>query len=117
MFSIAATVALNYQDIKWIPERVSNIKPFINKLNQEKINYLPKIDNWKTFEKNSRKIAFNIFYTKEKEICPIYISKNTSNCEKTNNSINDSKRRKRKMALSCSKKNNCMIKRINIKTS
>ena len=33
MFLIAATVALNYEEIKWIPERVSNIKPFINKLN------------------------------------------------------------------------------------
>ena len=37
-------------------------------------------------------------------MCPSYISKINSNCEKKN-SINDSKRRKQRMALSCSKKN------------
>ena len=31
-FQYAATVALNYREIKWNPERVSNIKPFINHL-------------------------------------------------------------------------------------
>ena len=30
-FQYAATVALNYEEIKWNPERVSNIKPIINK--------------------------------------------------------------------------------------
>ena len=30
-FQYAATVALNYEEIKWKSERVSNIKPFINK--------------------------------------------------------------------------------------
>ena len=32
MFSVA-TVALNYEEIESHPERVSNIKPFINKYN------------------------------------------------------------------------------------
>ena len=36
-------------------------------------------------------------------MCPSYISKINSNCEKKN-SINDSKRRKQRMALSCSKR-------------
>ena len=45
------TVALNYGEIEWHPERVSNIKPFINKYNWKRINYLSKMDNWKTFEK------------------------------------------------------------------
>ena len=36
-------------------------------------------------------------------MCPSYISKINSNCEKKNY-INDSKRRKKRMALSCSKK-------------
>ena len=31
-FQYAATVALNYQDIKWNSERVSNIEPFIKKI-------------------------------------------------------------------------------------
>ena len=30
-FQYAATVALNYEEIKWKLERVSNIKPFIYK--------------------------------------------------------------------------------------
>ena len=30
-FQYAVTVALNYEEIKWNPERVSNIEPFINK--------------------------------------------------------------------------------------
>ena len=78
----AATVALNYEETKWNPERVSNIKPFINKYNWKRINYPSKIDDWKTFEKNNPTIALNILYVKEKEICPAYISKFNSNCEK-----------------------------------
>ena len=30
-FKHEITVALNYQEIIWNPERVSNIKPFVNK--------------------------------------------------------------------------------------
>ena len=77
-----AMVTLNYEEIKWNPERVSNIKPFINKYNWDEIKYPLKIDNWKTFEKNNPTVAFNGLYTKEMEICPTYISKINSNCEK-----------------------------------
>ena len=34
------------------------------------------------FEKNNPTIALNILCIKEKEICPAYISKINSNCEK-----------------------------------
>ena len=64
----------------WIATR--NIKPFVNELNWKGINSSSKIDDSKTFEKNNRKIAINILYIKEKEICLAYISKITSNCEK-----------------------------------
>ena len=40
----AAAVALIYEEIKCNPERVSNIKPFINKYNWEEISYPSKID-------------------------------------------------------------------------
>ena len=50
-FQYAATVALNYGEIKWNPERVSKIKPFINKYNWKGISYPIKIDDWKAFEK------------------------------------------------------------------
>ena len=35
----AAANALHYEEIKWNPQRVSIIKPFINKYNWEGINY------------------------------------------------------------------------------
>ena len=83
---------------------VSNIKPLINKYNWKGIYYPSKLDEWKTFEKNNQRIALNILHIKEKEICPAYISNINSNFEKQI-IINDSKRRKRRMALSCSKEN------------
>ena len=64
------------------PERVSNIKPFINNYHWKGINYLWKIDDWKTFEKNNLTIALNILYIKEKWICSAYIPKTHLNCEK-----------------------------------
>ena len=64
------------------PERVSNIIPFRNKYNWEGINYQPKIDDWKTFEKSNPTIAFNILYKKEKEICPPHNSDHNSAREK-----------------------------------
>ena len=105
-------VALNYGETESHPERVSNIKPFIHKYNWKGINYLSKIDDWKRFEKNNLKIALNTL-KKKKEIYPASISKH--NPCKTNNSINDSKRRKRRMTLSCSKKFIRIIKWNNFK--
>ena len=81
-FQYAAAVALNYGEIKWNPERISNIKPFINKYNSDKKNTHQKIDDQKTFEKNNLTIALNVLYTKEMEICLAYISKYNSTCEK-----------------------------------
>ena len=59
------------------------MKLFINKYNWKGINYPSKIDdNRKTCETNNPTIALNIFYVQGKEICPAYISKINSNCEK-----------------------------------
>ena len=65
-FQYAVTAALNYEEIKWNQERVSNIKPFTHKYNWKRINYPSKIDDWKTFEKNNPTIALKILYIKEK---------------------------------------------------
>ena len=81
-FWYAVTVALNCWEIKWNSERVSKIKPFINKHNWKGINYPSKIDDWKTFEKNNLTIALNILCIKEKEISPAYILKHNSTREK-----------------------------------
>ena len=48
-------------------------------------------------------------------MCPAYISKMYSNCEKKKNSFNDSKRKKEGWHYLTIK--NCIIKRNNIKTS
>ena len=56
------------EKIECNPEKVSNIKPFINKYDLEGINYPLKIDAWKRFEKNNLTIALNILHIKEKEI-------------------------------------------------
>ena len=96
------TVALNYEETESHLERVSNIKPFENKYNWKGTNYPSNIDDWKTFEKNNLIIALNILFIKEKKICPTFISNINSNCQIRNNSINDSKKRKRAIALYCS---------------
>ena len=41
-FQYASTAALNYEEIKCNPERVSNIKPFLKKYNWEGMNWLEK---------------------------------------------------------------------------
>ena len=61
------TVALNHEETESHPEWVSVMKPFIDKYNWKVINYPSKTDT---------------LYTKEKEICPAYISKINSNCVK-----------------------------------
>ena len=47
----ATTIKLGFEEIKKDSQRVSNIKPFINNGNWQGINYPPKIENWKRFEK------------------------------------------------------------------
>ena len=67
MFYYAATVTLNREEIKKGPQRISKIKPFINKYNWNGIKYLTKINDWKTFEKNNLTITLNILYIKQKK--------------------------------------------------
>ena len=86
---------------KWIISReIFKIILLINKYKWKGIDCPLYVDDWKTFEKNNSTIALNILYIKEKEIFPAYISKINSNCENKY----DSKWRKRRMTLSCSKK-------------
>ena len=110
-FQYAITVALHYWEIKLHPEKVLNIRPFINKYNWGGIKYPSKINDWETCEKNNPTVARNFLYIKEMEICPAYISKINLDCEKANNSLIDIKQRK---TLSQGKIS--IIKRNNIKT-
>ena len=65
-FQYEVTFALNHGEIESHPERISNIKTFINKYKLKGINYPRKLDNWKTFLKNNLTIPLNILYIKEK---------------------------------------------------
>ena len=58
-FQYAVTVALNYEETESHSERVSNIKPFINKYSWKGINYPSEIDYRKTFEENNPKRPFS----------------------------------------------------------
>ena len=65
-FQYVVTVALNYEKIKWNPERISNIKPVISKYNWKGINYPSKTDDWKTFKINNPTVSLHVLHTKEK---------------------------------------------------
>ena len=45
------------------------------------MNYLSGKNDWKSLEKNNPKIALNVFYIKEMNIYPAYISKHNLNHE------------------------------------
>ena len=61
-FQYALIVALNYQNIKNNPERISKIKPFINRYNGKEIDFSSHRKDWKKFESNNKSIALNILY-------------------------------------------------------
>ena len=54
--------ALNYQTIKTNPERISKLKPYINKYNWEGIDFPAGPKEWKKFERNNKTIALNILF-------------------------------------------------------
>ena len=64
-FHYAITVALNYEEIGKHAERLTKIKPFVNKYNSKEINFPSEKDDWKKFEKNNITIVLNILYGKE----------------------------------------------------
>ena len=93
-------------------QRITKIKPIINKYNWDRKNFPSEKYNWKKFEKKNVTIALNVLYAKKEKIYPAFVSKHNSDCEKKSYSFNDFKRRK--LALSCSQKTDGTIKRNNI---
>ena len=53
---------MNHQKIENHPERISNIKPFIDQYNWKGIDFPAGIKDWKKFEQNNNTIALNIIY-------------------------------------------------------
>ena len=80
-FQYAVTVMLNHEEIRTYPEKITKIKPLINKYNWEGINFPSEKDNWKKIEKNNI-IALNVLYVKKEKIYCAYVSKHDSNREK-----------------------------------
>ena len=105
-YQYATAVALNHEEFGSNPERVSNIKPFINKYNWDRIKYssetkkigkdLKKImqqlllkyrilKKWKYVVHKFQiftTVVLNVLDIKEIEIYPAYISNIYSSCEK-----------------------------------
>ena len=52
-FQYSITVALNHQNIENHPERISNIKTFINQYNWDGIDFPAGIKDWKKSERNN----------------------------------------------------------------
>ena len=58
----ALVVALNYQNIKKDPQRISKIKSFIDQYNWKEIDFPSHSKDWKKFELNNKSIALNILF-------------------------------------------------------
>ena len=82
-FQYAVTLALNLDTIDNHPERISEIKPFINQYNWKDIDFPPTNKDWRKLELNND-IALNILYTPHntKKIKLTYRSKNNLTCNK-----------------------------------
>ena len=61
-FQNALDDALNYQYIKTNPERISKLKPYINKYNWKGIKFPGRPEQWIKFERNNKTIALNVLY-------------------------------------------------------
>ena len=54
--------ALNHQTFETYPERISKLKPYINKYNWEGIDFPAGSKEWQKFERNNKAIAPNVLY-------------------------------------------------------
>ena len=53
---------LDYQTIEAHPERISKLKPYINKYNWEGIEFPARPKDWKKFDRNNKTITLNVLY-------------------------------------------------------
>ena len=60
IFQNALDDVLKYQTIETHSERISKLKPYINKYNWEEINFPAGSKEWQKFERNNDTIALNI---------------------------------------------------------
>ena len=76
-------MALNHEQIKKDPQRITKIKPFIDQYNWKKVNFPSHKKDWKKFELNNKSIALNMLYVPHnaEEIRHAYKSKYNLNRE------------------------------------
>ena len=76
-FQYAITATLNHQNIDRHPERISNLKPFINNYKWKDKEFPSHSKDWKKFEQSNVTIALKILYIpyNTKQIKQAYISK------------------------------------------
>ena len=61
-FKNALDDALNYQTTEKDPQRISKLKPYINKYNWEGIEFPARPKDWKKFDRNNKTITLNVLY-------------------------------------------------------
>ena len=61
-FQYAVTIALNRDKINKHPQRISEIKPFIDQYNWNNIDFPSTSKDWKKLELNNKSSALNILY-------------------------------------------------------
>ena len=66
-FQYSITLSLYHAEIKHYPETISKIKPFIDNLNWENINFSPQKQVYQTFEMNNKSIALNTLHIEDQE--------------------------------------------------
>ena len=96
-------ITLSYEEIKKDPQRITKIKPFINKYTWEGINFPSEKDDWKKIQKNNRTIALLMFFMLKTKKYTMLMFKNMTQIVENQSFFNDSKWRR--MTLSCSEKN------------
>ena len=76
-FQNALDDSLDYQRIKKDPQRISKLKPSIDKRNWKGIKFPSDKEDWKKFEQNNKEIALNVLFVphNKKEIELAYTSK------------------------------------------
>ena len=82
-FVYGIIASLNHDKIDSHPERISNLKPYINDYNWRGIEFPTKPSNWKRYEENNSSIALNILFVPNntKDIRLAYKSKYNGKCE------------------------------------
>ena len=81
------TVALNHEQIKKDPQRITKMKPFIDQYNWKEINFPSYKKDWNEFEKNNKIIALNILYVPHNTEEMRYVYKSKHNLKRENQVI------------------------------